>query len=169
MRERRRRAGSGDGELGPGARRGWAGGGGQAGGSEIPSQASGSDPGHARGSVSSRDTRHYSPPAREPHGAGCDSRHATYKVTPGEPSRHLTLSSHFGITACVPRAVLFIPVTIAQPPFVRLNPFLVFTRPQPSSHLAAIRLFSASLFLFYLFINSVLRMLHISHLVIIFV
>lgn len=31
-------------------------GGGQAGGSEIPSQASGSDPGHARGSVSSRDT-----------------------------------------------------------------------------------------------------------------
>lgn len=109
------------------------------------------------------------PPAREPHGAGCDSRHATYQVTPGEPSRHLTLSSHFGITACVPRAVLFIPVTIAQPPFVRLNPFLVFTRPQPSSHLAAIRLFSASLFLFYLFINSVLRMLHISHLVIIFV
>lgn len=142
---------------------------GQAGGSEIPSQAGGSDPGHARGSVSSRDTRHYSPPAREPHGAGCDSRHATYQVTPGEPSRHLTLSSHFGITACVPRAVLFIPVTIAQPPFVRLNPFLVLTRPQPSSHLAAIRLFSASLFLFYLFINSVLRMLHISHLVIIFV
>lgn len=117
----------------------------------------------------SRHTCHYSPPAREPHGAGCDSRHATYQVTPGEPSRHLTLSSHFGITACVPRAVLFIPVTIAQPPFVRLNPFLVFTRPQPSSHLAAIRLFSASLFLFYLFINSVLRMLHISHLVIIFV